>query len=361
MEHVLRYDAAEAALPHQVEPPKEWGFTLPQPVEFEVTLPKWCPMDQDSLVSLHWWASLSAHLHCLLAVLPQNEGKAHYRVDKALRHELQLLRDLFGGTVSAAISVAGCNAKAKVPPKPTEEQETGYWTMSIQTAFGLLCVQAAAKGKEHETVTKIQDIYDLIRTAFAERLGEIQAYNLMIALCTGTQRGTVDEKLEQWQGALAKAAEGLPAEVPGVEGALENLHEAQQGDDPHALGKAAADVVMASVKLSQDGELLEVGLSTVEPINPVLAKAEPLRSHVRKYLDKIGDPCTAQDVQAHRYSPGPTDVQASEVLANAVGMKLPILSLDDPRCKDAVESLRAPKEKSEVQDGNGTPDPESSC
>ena len=221
----LTHDDTEAALPHQVEAPKAWGLTLPDPVAFTVTLPRWCPVDSDALVSLHWWSSLSAHLHVLLPRVEPQE-KVHYRIDKALRNSLTLLRDIYGSSVSAAISVAGMESRANVPAVTDweESRELGYWTMAVQVAFGLLAVRAAAKGKTDSVAAQIQDIVDLVFSAFADRLGDAQVYGMFIALCTGTLHGSVDEKLEQWKRAMAEASEGLPDGVPGVAEAIGEAH-----------------------------------------------------------------------------------------------------------------------------------------
>lgn len=216
----LRHDDVEAALPHQIEMPAEWGIILPDPVPFEVTLPKWCPVDSDALVALHWWASLCAHLQVLLPMV-EDQQKVHYRLDKAMRHEIQVLRDIYGTSVSAAIAAAGSMARANVPAVKSEERELGCWSMAVQVAFGLLCVRAAAKGLSDPIVAEIRAIYEWIDNAFLERLGDETAHRKLNALCTGTTTGKVEEKLEQWRGALATAAEGAPEGAPGVAEALD--------------------------------------------------------------------------------------------------------------------------------------------
>ena len=221
-EAVLRHDDMEAALPHQVEAPKAWGLTLPDPVPFEVSLPRWCPVDADALVALHWWASLSAHIHVLLPRVA-NQEKVNYRLDKALRNSLTLLRSLYGNSVSAAISVSGLNSRASVPDVASwdEPRELGYWTMAVQVVFGLLCVRAAAKGKTDPITAEIEEIKNLVFSAFQTRIADDQVYGMLVALCTGTLKGSVDEKLEQWRSTMATATEGLPDGVPAVQEALE--------------------------------------------------------------------------------------------------------------------------------------------
>jgi hypothetical protein len=228
-ETVLRHDDMEAALPHQVEPPKEWGLSLPDPVPFEVTLPRYCPMDADALVALHWWASLSAHLHVILAVLAvytdDTSGKVRYSVDKAMRLALAVVRDTFGQPVSAAVSVAGFNATGGEKGW-TEHQEMGAWTMSVQVAFGLLCVSAVRFGREDARVKDLQEIYDRILHAMELRTDSPVVSKMLIQLCTSTPNGTLAEKLAQWNAALPTAAEGMP------DGAVDGLGEAIRVEEP---------------------------------------------------------------------------------------------------------------------------------
>ena len=216
----LRHDASEAALPHQVEPPAAWGLKLPDPIPFTVSIPRWCPVDGDALVELHWWASLIVHLNALATAIPEQE-KAYYRVDKAIRRAVAALRDAFGPSLSAAIAVTGSDARAN-HKLYDGVGEMGAWTMALQVAFGLVCTRTAAKGKGDAIAQALTEIHELVDGAMAERLGDAQVHRMLTALCTGTLDGTVESKLKQWEEALAQAAEGAPEGVPGVAEALED-------------------------------------------------------------------------------------------------------------------------------------------
>lgn len=224
----LRHDNLEGALPHQVDLPESWGIKLLDPIPFEVTLPKWCPVDNDALVALHWWASLCAHLHALLTMV-ESQQKVQYQLDKAMRHEIQVVRDIYGTSVSAAIAAAGSLARDNAGYG--EEAELGCWSMAIQTAFGLLCVRAAAKGTKDPIVAEMLSINEWIGTALLNRLGNANAWATLMTPFTGTPWGAggleaaLAYKLDEWRKALAKAAEGAPEGVPGVAEALDCRNE----------------------------------------------------------------------------------------------------------------------------------------
>lgn len=217
----LRHDDPEAALPHQVELPEEWEIPrLHDPLAFVVDMPAWVPLDADSLVDLHWWACLVAHLNALMPMV-QTERRIHYAIEKAHREAIQTVRAIYGNTVSAAIAVAGHNVSTpELSGTARDVAELSYWSMALQTAFGLLCVRAAAKGRQDERVQDIAKVREWVQTSFVDRVGDPHAALGMLQKFTGTEHLTVDEKLEQWRKALQTAAEGLPEGVDGVAEAI---------------------------------------------------------------------------------------------------------------------------------------------
>ena len=215
----LRHDDPEAALPHQIELPASWGLKLPDPLPFECILPAGVSVPNSRLVELHWWACLSTQLYAILA-LPGLTEKARYRVDTVHRRMLAALRDGFGISVQAAVAVATSQAKRNMPKAYTYADELGYWCMAMQASFGLFCVQTVALGWEHPSSKEAKTIYEWVCSAFEEALGDRDTFRVFQTLCTGTESGTAEEKVGQWNGSLEKAAEGLPAGVPGVEEAI---------------------------------------------------------------------------------------------------------------------------------------------
>lgn len=254
---ILRHDDAEAALPHQIELPAAWGVKLPDPIPFEVTLPKWCPVDADATVALHWWASLGTHLQALLPMVERQE-KVRYRLDKALRHQIQVVRDIYGTSVSSALSAAASLARASVNDTG-EERELGCWSMAVQVSFGLLCVRAAAKGTKDPIVAEIQTIAEWIASAFEERLGDKQAHAQLMSTFTGTlyymsTTNALGQKLESWRGALEAAAEGAPEGVPGVAEAL----DVAAYEEP-AAGETLVAEGRGLVAVDEDGKANPIG------------------------------------------------------------------------------------------------------
>lgn len=295
---ILRHDDAEAALPHQIELPAAWGVKLPDPIPFEVALPKWCPVDEDALVALHWWASLGTHLQALLPMVERQE-KVRYRLDRALRHQIQVVRDIYGTSVSAALSTAASLARASV--KDTgEERELGCWSMAVQVSFGLLCVRAAAKGTKDPIVAEIQSIAEWIASAFEERLGDKQAHAQLMSAFTGTRygllgvEGAMEWKLAEWRQALATAAEGAPEGAPGVAEALE--------DPTPRVGEV--------FEVAEDGTRTKLG--NITSIHPPLAEVVVELSNCRidkklhdsaASLDRESDLNTASDQTSVGESP----------------------------------------------------------
>ena len=225
----LRHDDPEADLPHQIELPEAWGLKLSDPLPFECVLPAGVAVPSSRLVELHWWACLSTQLYALLA-LPGLTEKVRYRVDSAHRRALAALRERFGVSVQAAVSVATSEAKRNMPASYTYSDELGYWCMAMQAAFGLFCVQAVALGWEHHDTKEAKTIYEWIGSAFEDALGDHDTFRVFATLCTGTTTATAEEKLAQWNGTLERAAEGLPEGVPGVEEAVAMPVDTAEGE-----------------------------------------------------------------------------------------------------------------------------------
>lgn len=219
----LRHDDPEAALPHQVELPADWELPLVDPLPFTVDMPRWVPLDSDSLVDLHWWACLLTHLQALLPYV-QDSHTIHYRLEKVHREAVQTIRAIYGTTVSAALAVAGHNARPDILPAETatrQVRELSCWSMVVQCVFGLQCVRAAAKGRMDPIVEDLARLREWTQTAFVDRCGADAAALALLQKFTGTERLTVAEKLEQWRRSLEVAAEGLPEGVDGVAEAVD--------------------------------------------------------------------------------------------------------------------------------------------
>jgi hypothetical protein len=235
---LVRHDDTEASLPHQVELPAESGIVLPDPVGFEVELPKWVPMDEPSMIALHWWASLATHLNVMLRVFKAEPGvdnhRAVYQLDKAVRYTGQIIRKTLGTVVNGAVQAAAVKAAEEAVDLNAgvgEHTELAAWTMILQTAFGIACVQAVGHGAQSDLAQETKEVYEWSRSAFESRIQDANVAKIVVTICTGTNTGTVEEKMEQWSQAVARAAEGLPdGAIPGLEEALPKFIDIQ-GED----------------------------------------------------------------------------------------------------------------------------------
>jgi hypothetical protein len=119
-----------------------------------------------------------------------------------------------------------------------DHTELGCWTMILQTSFGIAAVHAAGQGIKSQECQDALEVYEWARTSFESRMAAPDASIVIVRVCTGTNSGTVEEKMEQWRNALQHAAEGMPeGSIPGLEEAIavseEGLptHLTMQGPD----------------------------------------------------------------------------------------------------------------------------------
>lgn len=212
--------AVEEYLPVQIGALPGWNEPIAPAIRFILRVPlvNGRPeLTQDESIELHWWTCLCTHLNALvLGYTSMQDGKAKSRAEHALRDALRLVRGVYGVEVSGAVAAAAFAAGARAMKLAGEVQpghELGWWSMAIQTSFGLLCTTALAVGKAHPRVPRIQEVYERIRFGAMAVYCDNSIGDELVRVCTGTDTGTMEEALHRAALMQAEAMAGVPEEA----------------------------------------------------------------------------------------------------------------------------------------------------